>query len=325
MAGNIAIAVLNDRFLNLVDVQRGQKGLTCYTCGGRLVVKDGDNRAKHFSHTPNSLCHGEGPAHYWVKVAIREVINKALALPIEQRDNTAHVGRINFQCQDTDYGPNDFIKFAPGCDGRNRRFEQMEHGYHDFNLLNRLARAECEVSIGKGRTRADIAGLDSDGNLLWVIEIKRSGLSRKAIDYASENEHPLFVVDLSKLPRPSEDDLEAEVDSDAFAVHEDNLRNGYLPSVTESYNTECERKAFGMGPTDQSWSKECVYLCKGEEECGGVGCAACEEVVLHQCGEVMCPDMAYMVQHDITPVQMYTEATHQVYSHKPVEKTELLG
>ena len=220
-------------------------------------------------------------------------------------------------CPDAKYGPHDIIKFGPGSDGPNRQFEQMEHGYHEFDLLRRLARAECEVSFGKGRTRADVAGFDNDGNLLWVIEVKRSGLSKKAIEYACENQHPLFVVDLSKLPKPSEDDPWAELRNYDFAILEENLVNGFLPSVTHSYNTECERKAFGMGPTDQIWSKECCYIHKGEGDCGGVGCPDCEEVVLHECGEFICPDVDYMFQHDITPIQLYTDPTHWGHSHNP--------
>ena len=322
MAGTIPVAMMDDRSVTLDDVQRGQEGLRCCTCNGRLVVKDGEDRAKHFSHTPSSLCHGEGPAHYLVKVSIRDVTKRALALPIEQRNNFGHVGRIHFRCPDAKYGPHDIIKFGPGSDGPNRQFEQMEHGYHEFDLLQRLARAECEVSFGKGRTRADVAGFDNDGNLLWVIEVKRSGLSKKAIEYACANQHPLFVVDLSKLPKPSEDDPWAELRNYDFAILEENLVNGFLPSVTHSYNTECERKAFGMGPTDQIWSKECCYIHKGEGDCGGVGCPDCEEVVLHECGEFICPDVDYMFQHDITRVQMHIDPDHWVQSHKPQKLSE---
>ena len=69
----------------------------------------------------------------------------------------------------------------------NQEFELMRHGYHHYDLLRDsrgfrfddragLDRAECEVWLDGRRTRADIAGKDGDGNVLWVIEIRRSGL-----------------------------------------------------------------------------------------------------------------------------------------------------
>ena len=72
----IQMAVKNECLVTLADVQRGDNGLTCGTCGDRLVVRDGggrfvtgksrrnQGRGKHFSHTSNSKCHGEGPAHF---------------------------------------------------------------------------------------------------------------------------------------------------------------------------------------------------------------------------------------------------------------------
>ena len=56
--------------------------MMCYTCGDRIVVKDGRGqfvdgngrrhrgKGKHFSHTSNSRCHGEGPAHYQLKAEL---------------------------------------------------------------------------------------------------------------------------------------------------------------------------------------------------------------------------------------------------------------
>ena len=323
MAGTVQFAKTDDRLVTLADVQRGQKGLTCYTCGGPLAVKDGRERAKHFSHTSNSLCHGEGPAHYMVKVSLRAAINGALAMPRERRNSHGHLGRISYRCPDAEYGPHDFIKFAPGSDGVNRQFEQMEHGYHNFDLLESLDRAECEVSLGNARTRADVAGLDADGNLLWVIEIRRSGLSGKAIEYAHENGHPLFVVDLSKLPKSPEDDPWAELKDGVFGILGANLNKGHLPSITQSFNTTCERREFGMRPTDRNWSKESVLVHRGDGDCEGIRCPECEEVLLHECGEFVCPDTTYMQRHDITAVQMYADPVHRVHSHKPPLETNL--
>ena len=84
-------------------------------------------------------------------------------------------------------------------------------------------------------TRADIAGKDKDGNALWVIEIKRSGVSKAAIDHAQEKGIPLFVVDLTHLAQPTEDDPWAEIKCQDYLVLAENLVRGFYPSVTESY------------------------------------------------------------------------------------------
>ena len=75
MTSTIPLAVKDEHLVTLTEVQRGERGLTCYTCGDKLAVKDGRGqrvsgegrrhqaRRKHFSHTSNSRCHGEGPAH----------------------------------------------------------------------------------------------------------------------------------------------------------------------------------------------------------------------------------------------------------------------
>ena len=161
----IQLAVWDDQMVTLADVQRREKGLTCYTCGDKLAVKDGcgqrvsgkgrrhQPRRKHFSHTSNSKCHGEGPAHFRVKTALCRAINHALEIPMECRN--AH-GNIDYRCPDPEYGPNDVMKFAPGSSSINLEFEQMRHGYHQYDLLHdsngprfddpaTLNRAECEV------------------------------------------------------------------------------------------------------------------------------------------------------------------------------------
>ena len=323
----------------LAEVRRGEKGLTCYTCGDKLVVKDGRGqhasgtsrrnqaRRKHFSHISNSRCHGEGPAHYAVKNALCWAINHALKMPRERRN--LH-GQISYRCPDPVYGPNDMIKFAPGSGVVNQEFEQLRHGYHHYDLLHdfnglqsatALDRAECEVWLDGRRTRADIAGKDKDGNALWVIEIRRSGLSQAAIDHAKENGIPLFVVDLTKLPQPTEDDPRAETKCWDYFILAQNLVRGFYPSVTESYGTQCERKAFGMGTEDQTWSKLCVYVHRGSGDCDNEGCPDCEEAVLHECGELVCPDTAYMFKHGIDHMQMYTDPDHLVNSHIPPAST----
>ena len=319
MTSRIQVAVKDEKIVRLTEVQRGEMGLTCYTCGDKLAVKDGHGervtgkgrrnqaRRKHFSHTANSKCHGEGPAHYRVKTALCRAINHALKMPANRRN--AH-GRIDYRCPDPNYGPNDLFKIAPGSDDLNQEFEELRHGYHDFDLLSGLRsrrfgkspaldRAKCEVWLDGRRTRADIAGTDRDGNVLWVIEIRRSGVSQAAIEHAKEMGIPLFVIDLTQLPKPTEDDPWAEINCLEYIVLADNLVRGFYPSATESYNTECERKAFGMGTNDHKWSKLSVFEHRGSASCGNERCLDCE-VVLHECGELMCADTTYMFKHGIT-------------------------
>ena len=185
MSSRIQLAVRDDQLVTLADVQRWEKGLTCYTCGDNLAVKDGRGqrvigkgrrhqaRRKHFSHRSNSKCHGEGPAHFRVKTALCRAINHALEIPMERRN--AH-GHIDYRCPDPEYGPKDMMKFAPGSNCINLEFEQMRHGYHQYDLLHdfsgtrfddppALDRAECEVWLDGRRTRADIAGKDKEGSV----------------------------------------------------------------------------------------------------------------------------------------------------------------
>ena len=114
-------------------------------------------KGKHFSHTSNSRCHGEGPAHYQLKVALCASVNQALVMRPDERDVRGH---IQYLCPDAEYGPLDAFKHAPSKDEVNRPFPAMEHGCHKFNLLANQARAKREVYVDGGRTRADVASLD---------------------------------------------------------------------------------------------------------------------------------------------------------------------
>ena len=330
------IAHKDGRTVTLEEVGRKDKGLTCPTCGGRLVVKDGRGqfvasegprhraKGKHFAHAANSGCHGEGPAHFLVKKALCEAINLALKMPEGERNSR---GRISYRCPDPVYGPKDIIKFAPGSGGLHQEFEQMKRGFHQYDLLHCSTRAawsapvldhaECEVWLDGRRTRADIAGLDRDRNVLWVIEIQRSGLSQAAIDHALEKGIPLFVVDLTHLPQPSANDQLAETESFDFYILAENLAMGHFPCANVSFNTECDRKAIGMGPDDHSWSRWCIYVHKGSADCDYDGCPECEEVVLHQCSGLLCPDTTYMIEQGIDHLTMYTEPFHRAHSHIP--------
>ena len=337
MTSRIQSAVKDEHLVTLAEVRRGEKGLTCYTCGDRLAVKDGggrfvtgrsrrhQGRGKHFSHTSDSKCHGEGPAHYRVKTALCWAVNQALKMPRERRN--AH-GSIDYRCTDPVYGPNELFKHAPGSWGLDQEFEQMRHGYHHYDLLHcfnsrrfddppALNRAECEVWLDGRRTRADIAGMDKDGKILWVIEVQRSGLSQAAIEHAQEKGIPLFVVDLTHLPQPTVDDPMAEIKCWEYFILAENLARGFYPSITQSFNAECERKAFGMGADDYNWSKLLTYVHRGPGDCDNEGCPDCEEVMLHECGEMLCPDTAYMFKHGIDHCQMYEGPVHRMNSHIP--------
>ena len=335
MTSRIQLALEDDQLVTLADVQRQEKGLTCYTCGDELTVKDGRGqrvngkgsryqaRRKHFSHISNSKCHAEAQAHYRVKTVLCRAIYRALSMPWKHRD--AH-GHIDYRCPDPDYGPKDMIKFAPGSSCANREFEQMRYGYHQYDPLHEsdrypyddtatLVRAECEVWLDGRRTRTDIAGKDKDGNVLWIIEFRLSGISRAAIDHAGEKGIPLFVVGLTHLPQPTEDDPRAEINCPDYFILGENLIRGFYPSVTESYNTGCERKAFGMGVDDRNWSKLFVSVHRDTGDCDDEGCPDCEEKLLHECGELVCPDTVYVFKHSISHLQMYADPVHQVNSH----------
>ena len=54
MSSRIQLAVRDEQLVTLADVQRREKGLTCYTCGDKLVVKDGrGQRASGIGRRPN--------------------------------------------------------------------------------------------------------------------------------------------------------------------------------------------------------------------------------------------------------------------------------
>ena len=323
--------------VSLEEARRYEVGLTCPTCGEKLIVKDGcgqfvagksprnRSKGKHFAHTASSGCHGEGPVHYRVKMALCHAINLALKMPEGERN---FHGSISYLCPDTEYGPKDMIKFAPGAGGLNHKFVQMQHGYHHYDLLRCSTRptwtapvldhAECEVWLDHGRTRADIAGFDKDGNVLWAIEIKRSTLSQVAIDHARTKGIPLFVIDLTHLPKVSADDPTAETESMGYHILGENLVRGSYPCANESVNTECARKAIGMGPDDRSWSKWCHYVHRGPGNGDHDWCPDCEEVVLHQCGESPCPDEEYRFKHGIDALTMYGDPIHRAHSHIPL-------
>ena len=109
----------------------------------------------------------------------------------------------------------------------------------------------------------------------------------------------------------------AETNCWNYFVLWENLVRGFYPSVTKSFNTECERKAFGMGPDDHNWSKVCTYVHRGPGNCDNAGCPGCDVVVLHECGEDVCPDVAYMFEHGIDEFQMYGDPVHKANSHLP--------
>lgn len=327
MGSRIAQAVRGDEIVGLGEVQRGEKGLRCCVCKGKLIVRDGKGRSakgkgrrnvakrKHFAHVGSKNCYGEGMVHFILKTCVAEVIKYHKTSP----DN--FMG-LPYVCPSSDYAMNCMFKGAPGKYSSNLAFSRMEEGHHDFDVLKDLHEVKCEHWLGGRKTRADIVGLDRDGNPLWVIEIKRTSVSDKAIQYAEEQGIPLFIIDVSHLPERDDSAKPPmmQTASEPFRVLMSNTVTGYLPRAVETYNAECEREAFGMGPTDTHWSKGYIYVCRGETNCGSNGCKDCEKVLIHECGggegDVrLCPDTEYMFRHGIGHYEMYMNPVHKVHSH----------
>ena len=332
MPPTIQYAVLDGQIVGLADVQRGEKGLTCYTCEDRLIVKDGQGsaaktdsqprrpRRKHFSHTSNSKCHGEGPAHYRLKMDIAESVRMALQMQQEQRNFR---GRISYRCPDEAYGVHCIFKGAPPSNFEPKGFERLQLGYHDFDLLRNLAEVKTEARLAGGKTRADIAGFDDQGEPIWIIEIVRSTVSNAAIANATASGLPLFTIDISTLPKGNEPPFPKELENHLYITMAANVGNGFYPAADVTRNVECKRKAFGMGPEDHRWSKETAWLHVSEEECTErADCPGCEFVLLHACNaggsdSGLCPDIKYMFENGVDCVQMYKTPEHLAHRHIP--------
>ena len=276
MTTTIQYAQIDDRIVGLGDVLRGQKGLTCITCGDRLIVKDGQGslakvrsprsapKTKHFSHTSNSQCHGEGPAHYSLKMDIAESIRRALDMPPERRN---FHGQIFYRCPNEKYGVHCIDKSAPPSNFRPKMMPEFQLGYHNFDLLKQLTEVKTEARLADGKTRADIAGFNHQGKPIWIIEIVRSTLSDAATDNAQNSGLPLFIIDISTLPKGNEPPFPAELNDNLYVTMAGNIANGFYPTADTVYNVPCEREAFGMGPKDHQWSKEEAYLHVSAEDC----------------------------------------------------------
>ena len=332
MTTTIQYAQLDDRIVGLADVPRGQKSLTCFTCGDLLVVKDGRGslakaqsprgapKTKHFSHTSNSQCHGEGPAHYCLKMDIAKSIRIAREMRPEQRNSR---GLISYQCPDEKYGVHCLFKSAPPSNFEPKGFEQFRLGYHHFDLLKQLAEVRTEARLAAGKTRADIAGFNDQGELIWAIEIVRSTLSDAATKNAAKTGLPLFIIDISTLPKGNEPPFPQELNNPLYITMGENVAHGFYPAADTTYNVACQRKAIGMGPEDHQWNKEQAYMHVSGEHCTEqADCPGCEIVLLHECnaggpGIGICPDQKYMFQNGINPLQMYTLTEHLAHSHIP--------
>ena len=298
--------------VSLAETRRGQQNLSCITCGDRLVVKHGPIRGKHFSHTAKSGCGGEGPAHYYLKTGICRSINAALATPSSQRN--MH-GTLRYACPDLEYGLNCMFQMGVATSGKQTGhpiIPSLENGNHSYDLLSGLYEAKCEVLMDNGKTRADIAGVDQNGDVIWVIEIVRTSLSKAAVAAAGKGPHPTFIIDISHLP-------ENETKNVRWYTIQSNLRNGFYPIVQKSYLTQCERKEFGMGPKDTCGRKLYALVCQTIPDCRNNGCPECSETLMHECygdeNAIICPDDRYMMRHGIDPYTMYTDPNHLVNSH----------
>ncbi len=304
MVARIAIALRANELVNLEQVKRGEPGLSCYTCGDKLIVKKGEARRKHFSHTSNSKCHGEGPGHYRLKVAIRDILQDAIDKRVGPNQRPIF---IHYPCPDPEYA---FIckmkETAPVLEGESlsQPFESMRTGYHFIDLTDNLHEVECEAWLDNRRTRADVAGFDRNGKVLWAIEIKRDNLSSAATESAARTGIPLLAIDISGVPKSPED--KPYIEDEALWLVWENLRNGFLPPAsTESVNTVCPRKESGLGPNENQG--KVVWGITQKEK----------RVMLHKCDSDTCADWVYAFANGIDPAEMYTNPEHVAQSHIP--------
>ena len=210
---------------------------------------------------------------------------------------------------------------APPSDFEPKGFEQLQLGYHHFDLLENLAQVKTEARLAGGRTRADIAGFNHQVEPIWIIEIVRSTVSNAAIENAKVSRLPLFVIDISTLPKGNEPPFPEELNNLLYITMSDNVSNGFYPAADTTCNVVCERKAFGMGPEEHQWRKETAWQHVSREACTErADCPGCGFVLLHECNAgapdgMMCPDTWYMFQNGITAVQMYTTPERLANSH----------
>lgn len=186
-----------------------------------------------------------------------------------------------------------------------------------------MAEVRTEARLAAGKTRADIAGFNDRGEPIWIIEIVRSTVSNAAIENAQATKLPLFVIDVSTLPKGNEPPYPLELENLLYITMADNVANGFYPAADVAYNVECKRKAIGMGPEDHRWSKETAWLHVSGEECTErADCPGCEFVLLHECNAggpdgMTCPDTTYTFKNGIDRVQMYIMPEHLANSHIP--------
>ena len=125
----------------------------------------------------------------------------ALTMPADQRNSR---GYIHYRCPNERYGVNCLFTGAPPSSLEPEGFQELQLGYHQFDLLKGLVEVRKEARLSGGKTRADIAGFDAHGEPIWAIEIIRSTLSSSPTENAKNTELPLFVIDVSTLPVDSE-------------------------------------------------------------------------------------------------------------------------
>ena len=324
----IITAYLEGEVKQLNELERGQRGLTCCTCNDRLVVKDGQGRnitkegrrnakkEKHLSHTGNSKCHGEGPAHYTVKTWFYNMTKAMLNDPSLLKGRNMH-GQVSYQCTDRDHQWSDsgfpFIP-APGELEKSgtHEFPSLTPDGHIFDLMENLAEVQIEASL-PGATRADVAGFDGEGNILWAVEIKRSTLSPKATAAAERYKYPLLVIDITDIPKPPP--LRSWEETKDFWLYDDNYKRGFLPHASsESKNLTCVKREMQMDPGTYSGTRPHIIL--GDEE-----------YTLHRCSsedpEYHCPDGVYVITNGIDWFDMYLTKEHHEQSHRPLPRDEM--
>ena len=316
MSSTIEFGIKAGRRVTLDEVSAGERGITCYTCGTPLCCKDGkgkhtdsENRSgrsvakgKHFAHTKKSKCYGEGPAHYILKGVIAHALNQFLKLAANE--SLPNRPMMRYLCPSAAYGVYCYdFGHAPFISAKSMM------GSHLFDLLTNIAAVKTEHPLGRGATRPDVVGLDSSGEPLWIIEIYRKHpTSERCLRYARNKSVPVFQVNIDDIPTTySRADLFGELRSPEFLIRAENAARGFL-FADKSWNTTCEREDFGMPENCHHWTKSYASSEEGTE------------ILLHECGEMLCPDSQYMLANGISLEEMYLDPQHQQHSHTSPER-----
>ncbi|MCX6666127.1 MAG: competence protein CoiA family protein [Euryarchaeota archaeon] len=148
------VAKYGEKFVLVSHCFTGQKGITCLSCEGELIVRKGDVKQHHFCHKKGSECiefsgytgaGGETKDHYEAKIKIACRFNKSQNMTITKK--------ICLRCDKTEelHNLSNYKK--------NGYFAVIEQSYIDKTGVKR---------------KADVAIIDNSGNIHMIIEIYKS-------------------------------------------------------------------------------------------------------------------------------------------------------